>query len=173
VNLRVASPNSTGQVRLFIDNQPVTNDVNVPQTGGWQTWTTLTIDSVPVSAGQHLFTVSFSTGGFNLNRIEFIQTTTDLQNDQGQKPLDFRLMQNYPNPFNPTTTIRYELAATRFVSLRLYDTIGREVITLEKGIKPPGIYDVTWYAANQASGVYYCRLQAGEFLETKKLLLIK
>jgi hypothetical protein len=47
------------------------------------------------------------------------------------------------------------------------------VITLESGIKPPGIYDVTWNAGNQASGVYYCRLQAGEFLETKKLLLVK
>jgi endoglucanase len=173
VNLRVASPNSTGQIRLFIDNQPATDTLDVPQTGGWQTWTTLKIDSVPLPAGQHLFTVSFSTGGFNINRMEFILTTTDVQEEQGQEPLNFKLMQNYPNPFNPTTTISYELAATRFVSLRIYDTIGREVITLEGGIKPPGIYDVTWNAANEASGAYYYRLQAGEFLETKKLLLIK
>jgi hypothetical protein len=173
VNLRVASPNSTGQVCLFIDNQPATDTLDVPQTGGWQTWATLTIDRVPLPAGQHLLTVSFPTGGFNINRMEFILTTTDVQDEQGQEPLNFKLMQNYPNPFNPTTIISYELAATRFVNLKIYDTIGREVITLERGIKPPGIYDVTWNASNQASGQYYYRLQAGEFIETKKLLLIK
>jgi hypothetical protein len=173
VNLRVASPNSTGQVRLFIDNQPATNNFNVPQTGGWQMWTTLTIDNVPLPAGQHLLTLSFPTGGFNINRMEFILTTTDVRDEQGQEPLNFKLMQNYPNPFNPTTIISYALAATRFVSLKIYDTIGREVITLDRGIRPPGIYDVTWNAANQASGAYYYRLQAGDFLETRKLLVIK
>lgn len=133
VNLRLASPNTTGQIRLSIDNQPATDSVSVPWTGGWQTWTTLSIDNVLLPAGQHLLTVSFSTGGLNLNRMEFILTTTDVQDEQGQEPLNFKLMQNYPNPFNPTTTITYELAATRSVSLEIYDTIGREVITLDRG----------------------------------------
>ncbi len=86
---------------------------------------------------------------------------------------DFRLEQNYPNPFNPATVISYQLSAFSKVSLKVYDILGNEVTTLVNEEKSPGKYEVQWNAAGFASGVYFYRLQAGEFISVKKLILIK
>jgi hypothetical protein len=87
--------------------------------------------------------------------------------------LDFTLNQNYPNPFNPTTTIKYQIPELSFVTLKVYDVLGNEIATLVYEEKAVGIYELTWYAANLPSGVYFYRIQAGNFLQTKKMLLLK
>ncbi len=86
---------------------------------------------------------------------------------------DFQLMQNYPNPFNPTTTISYQLSAISFTTLKVYDAMGREVATLVNEVKSAGTYSVTFDATKLSSGIYFYRLQAGEFIEAKKMLLMK
>jgi 2',3'-cyclic-nucleotide 2'-phosphodiesterase (5'-nucleotidase family) len=86
---------------------------------------------------------------------------------------EFRLMQNYPNPFNPTTEIRYRMSEFGFVSLKVYDVLGREVATLVDEEKPAGSYTVRFNATGLASGVYYCRLRAGSFVETRKMAMMK
>lgn len=86
---------------------------------------------------------------------------------------DFRLEQNYPNPFNPSTTIRFSVPATNMVSLRVYDILGREVATLLEGQYTAGTYSYQWNARNLASGIYFYRLEAGNFSQTKKLMLLK
>lgn len=88
-------------------------------------------------------------------------------------PSTFGLDQNFPNPFNPTTNIRYRIPFTSKVTLRLFDILGREVQTLANSIQVPGSYTVTLNAQNLASGVYFYRINAGNFSETKKLLLMK
>ena len=95
-------------------------------------------------------------------------------------PREFELFQNYPNPFNPATVIRYSLPVTGFVTLKVYNVLGREVATLVNEQKAPGIYTVTWNASNLASGVYYYRLTAfpsvgsGQgYVETKKMILVR
>jgi hypothetical protein len=88
-------------------------------------------------------------------------------------PLEYKLEQNYPNPFNPTTTISYELSANCFVSLKVYDVLGREVKTLANEVKRIGIYDVRFDALGLSSGVYFYQLKAGSFTDIKKLLLLK
>jgi len=90
-------------------------------------------------------------------------------------PTDYALAQNYPNPFNPTTTISYQLPTSGNVSLKVYDMLGREVATLANTRQDAGTYTVQFSAANYqlSSGVYFYRLQAGTFVETKKMLLIK
>ncbi|HNF87173.1 MAG TPA: T9SS type A sorting domain-containing protein, partial [bacterium] len=88
-------------------------------------------------------------------------------------PNEFSLNQNYPNPFNPTTTIEYAVAKTTLVRLTVYDELGREVAILVNEKKMPGIYRVDFDASKFASGVYFYRMTAGEFMETKKLLLVK
>jgi hypothetical protein len=93
--------------------------------------------------------------------------------DQGELPKVFALDQNYPNPFNPSTSISYELPSRSFVSLKMFDVLGREVATLVNEEKPAGTYSVTWDARNVASGMYFYRLQAGSFTDTKKLILMK
>ncbi|MDL1893779.1 T9SS type A sorting domain-containing protein, partial [Sphingobacteriales bacterium CHB3] len=86
---------------------------------------------------------------------------------------EFSLAQNYPNPFNATTHIRYSIQASGFTLLKVYDVLGREVATLVKEVKAPGTYNVTWNADGMASGVYFYRLQAGEFTQTKRLMLLR
>jgi photosystem II stability/assembly factor-like uncharacterized protein len=88
-------------------------------------------------------------------------------------PRRFHLEQNYPNPFNPTTMIRFEVPKRGEVSLRIFDVLGREVTTLFDGVRQPGIYSINWNGASFTSGVYYCRIQAGNFTDVKTLLLLK
>ena len=88
-------------------------------------------------------------------------------------PSSFVLNQNYPNPFNPTTTIEYIIPKTRFVSLKVFDILGREIKTLVNRQELPGAYKVLFDGSGIASGVYFYRIQAGEFVATKKFILLK
>lgn len=85
----------------------------------------------------------------------------------------YELAQNYPNPFNPMTTIRYQIPEGGFVSLKVYDVLGKEVATLVNGAKEAGSHWVSFNASGLASGVYFYRLQAGGFAETRKMMLVK
>ncbi|MBI4535209.1 MAG: T9SS type A sorting domain-containing protein [Ignavibacteriae bacterium] len=87
-------------------------------------------------------------------------------------PAVFALEQNYPNPFNPTTTIKFSIPHTSDVTLKVYDLLGREVATLLNDTKPMGTYEVTWNAANLASGVYFYRLTAGSFYDVIRVVLL-
>ena len=84
----------------------------------------------------------------------------------------FSLGQNYPNPFNPTTTIRYDLPKSANINLKIFNTLGQEITSLVNEHKEAGYYQATWNA-NVPSGIYFCRLQAGEYVETKKMILLK
>ncbi len=88
-------------------------------------------------------------------------------------PSKFELMQNYPNPFNPSTTIKYQIPEAGMVTIKVYNILGQEVATLVNGMKNSGSYEVNFNANNLASGIYVYRLQAGDFLQTKKMLLLK
>ena len=88
-------------------------------------------------------------------------------------PGEFALLQNHPNPFNPSTTIRFDLAEARDVSIRIYNMVGQTVAVLVDGPRAAGRYSVTWDAAGFASGVYFYRLEAGNFVSTKKLVLLR
>jgi photosystem II stability/assembly factor-like uncharacterized protein len=86
---------------------------------------------------------------------------------------DYGLDQNYPNPFNPTTVIRYQLATKNHVTLRIFDVLGREIALLVNEQKKAGMHSVSFNASNLPSGVYFYRLEAGTYHETKKLLIFK
>ena len=88
-------------------------------------------------------------------------------------PRSFQLEQNYPNPFNPSTTISYQLSEVSIVKLNVYDILGRQVATLVNGRQNAGNYNVTFNASNLSTGVYFYKLQAGTYSDTKKLMLIK
>jgi hypothetical protein len=92
-------------------------------------------------------------------------------------PVEFALEQNYPNPFNPQTTISYSLPRETQVILTIFDIMGREVKNLVSGLQQAGRYTISWNALNHAgkklpAGIYYYRLQAGSFMETKKMILL-
>jgi len=86
---------------------------------------------------------------------------------------DFSLEQNYPNPFNPSTSIKFTVPSSEFVSLKVYDVLGNEVTTLVNEQKAPGVYEVRFDAGDLSSGVYIYKLQAGNFTQTRKLMLMK
>jgi hypothetical protein len=88
-------------------------------------------------------------------------------------PATHVLSQNYPNPFNPTTTINYELASDSHVRLKVYDVLGREILTLVNSDETAGPHQVLLNASELSSGVYFYRLRAGDFTDTRRLLLLK
>lgn len=93
--------------------------------------------------------------------------------DEDQIPTEYSLSQNYPNPFNPSTAIRFSILTSEFVTLKVFDVLGKEVATLVNEEKPAGIYEVNFNASQLTSGVYLYTINAGSFIETKKLTLIK
>ena len=89
------------------------------------------------------------------------------------KPDAFALAQNYPNPFNSTTTVAYAVPRRELIELKVFDLLGRDVATLVNEVKEPGTYAVQFHADRLASGIYFYRLRAGSFLETRKLVLLR
>ncbi len=89
------------------------------------------------------------------------------------QPNEYSLQQNFPNPFNPTTKIRYTIPVTGFTTLKVFDSLGNKVKTLVEGNKSPGVYEVEFNATNLSSGIYYYKLFAGDFVDVKKMILLK
>src|SRR4030095_8592563 len=108
-----------------------------------------------------------------VNIIRFLANIPVGVNQNNQTAVDFSLSQNYPNPFNPVTTIHFSVPKKSNVSFKIYDAIGREVKALINQVYDKGSYQIQWNAENCASGVYYYRINAGEFYDMKKMTLIK
>jgi hypothetical protein len=105
--------------------------------------------------------------------IEFSELVWVSIDDEIIKPSEFKLEQNYPNPFNPSTIIRYHIPQDGIVTLKVYDILGSEVATLVNEQKTSGRYEVNFDASRLASGVYIYKLQAGSYIGSKKMLLVK
>ncbi|MDW8466925.1 MAG: alpha-amylase family glycosyl hydrolase [Chloroherpetonaceae bacterium] len=171
--------------------QTVTLDLRTPNavlfTGGIQDGATYFLNNLYSDTrrqvrGSELSAVSvslppFGTAIFTLSTTPdavVIQNPLSLPKSEATVPKTFALEQNYPNPFNPTTTIRYQLPVASDVSLKVYDVLGREIATLVRARQAAGAYQVQWSAdAGLSSGVYFYRLQAGNFVQTRKMMLIK
>jgi hypothetical protein len=104
---------------------------------------------------------------------EIVPQGTAGVNDESETPKEFSLAQNYPNPFNPITTFRYSIPTESKVIINVYDMLGNEIETLINEEKSAGTYEITWYAENLPSGVYFYQLKAGSFTESKKMILMK
>jgi len=98
---------------------------------------------------------------------------TGIGDGNNNLPKEFILLQNYPNPFNPSTEISYSIPQTNFVSLKIYDVLGKEIATLVNEEKSIGNYTVEFSASNLSSGIYFYRMQAGSFTDTKKFILLR
>ncbi|MCA0448072.1 MAG: T9SS type A sorting domain-containing protein [Bacteroidetes bacterium] len=105
--------------------------------------------------------------------LKFQHTATSIEDGLSNNPRGFELEQNYPNPFNPTTTISFSISKKSFVSLKVFDALGREVSTLVSDFLAPGQYSHPWFANGLPSGLYFYRLNVGLSSKTKKLVLIK
>jgi hypothetical protein len=111
--------------------------------------------------------------GSYLSADDFSQIMTMVKGVESV-PTEFGLAQNYPNPFNPTTTIEYQIpVAATHVALRVYNVLGQTVATLVDEVKEAGSYTARWDASQMASGVYFYRLEAGDYSATRQLVLMK
>jgi len=98
---------------------------------------------------------------------------SNILNFENPSVAEFTLAQNYPNPFNPATKIEYSIPGDRFVELRVFDVMGSEIITLVNEQKTSGTHSVLFDASNIPSGVYFYTLTAGDFVSTKKMMLVR
>jgi hypothetical protein len=149
-------------------------------------WTHLgTIDTSPRSGGYVALDANTGTGviGFSWSTFSGYQSgsalvlsglpVTAIEGPSQELPAAYQLHQNYPNPFNPTTTVRYDLPGASDVRLVMYDLLGQEVAVLAHGRQKQGTHKLTFDASNLASGVYFLRLTAGEFIQTRKIMVIR
>ncbi len=165
---RIASLSAAGRIAFSCDGTLLTT-FDLPVTGGWQTWQSVN-KSVTLPAGAHTIRITAVIGGFNLNWMQFAVVNSV---QSSSVPDEFRLQQNYPNPFNPSTTISFSLPAKSFVSLNVFDVIGREVATLVSEELNAGSYTRQWFADGLPSGVYFYRLQSGSYSAAKMLMFMK
>jgi hypothetical protein len=93
--------------------------------------------------------------------------------DDGNNPFHFELSQNYPNPFNPITRIRYQIPEPAFVTIKVYDVLGNEMETVIKEEMTAGKYEIEFDGSKLSSGIYYYRITADDFIQTKKMILLK
>jgi hypothetical protein len=112
-------------------------------------------------------------GGFKYFGIVAEVNISLINVKENQIPKEFGVSQNYPNPFNPSTVISYQLPVSSNVTLRVYDALGREVETLVDGNQQAGYYNINFNGSKLASGIYIYRLTAGQFISTKKLMMVK
>ena len=115
----------------------------------------------------------FAATNFNTVWRAPILQLTDVKETTNNIPAEFALSQNYPNPFNPTTTINYSVSKSGAVVLKVYNIMGKEVETLVNEQKTAGNYEVKFNASKLATGVYFYQLKSGDFISTKKLVLLK
>jgi len=113
--------------------------------------------------------------GYNFNCISVFDPNmiTAIGSEQQNNSTEYKLFNNYPNPFNPNTIIRFQIKDSRFTTLKIYNLLGKEVAVLVNETKTPGTYEVSWDAVNYPAGVYFYKLTAGNFSETKKMMLVK
>ncbi|MFH2048770.1 MAG: T9SS type A sorting domain-containing protein, partial [bacterium] len=103
----------------------------------------------------------------------YIYSPTDIRPTPGDLPETFALSQNYPNPFNPTTEIKFDVPTRSHTTLKVYNILGQEVETLIDEDTPAGRYVAEWDASQYSSGVYFYKINAGDFVDTKKMVLVK
>ena len=111
-----------------------------------------------------------------VNGTNYTLVNPTITSEYGQTlsiPSEYKLHQNYPNPFNPTTNIKFDLPKDSKVSLKIYDLKGSELANLVETSMTAGSYDVDWNASKYASGVYFCRLVAGDYVQTNRMVLVK
>ncbi len=165
---------SKGPIQFkFAVNGPVDNEA------GFQEDHLLFLDDLPNQPGKkainELEVVKFGRqrglGAFK-DTVKIVNKFTGVK-ETGEVPLTYALYQNYPNPFNPVTTIKYSIPNSERVVLKVYNILGQEVATLVNEEQRAGVYELKFDASNLASGVYFYKLQAGKFIDVKKMMLVK
>jgi len=185
IELRVAANQPGGKILLRLDDVNIGSLIDVPFTGGWQSWQSVYVNDIQMDAGWHKFTAMFFFGGFNLNYFDFALISTDVA-EKTEEYHEFALHQNYPNPFNPATRIKFSVPDSKphnggflqMVTLKIYDILGNEVAVLVNEEMEPGEYEIEFSASggdgfNLSAGIYFYEIHAGNYSSVKKMIYLK
>jgi hypothetical protein len=151
---------------------PPISEPGTPTLGPFSAGSSSEISPGSINLRQFLATQRIIVDGILVSTL-WSDVVTDVINAEIINPVEFKLSQNYPNPFNPVTRISYSLPQPGSVTIKVYDLLGSEIIALVNEEKPIGSYEVDFNAMALPSGIYFYRLQAGSFVETKKMVLMK
>ena len=183
IKIIASSATDGGTVEVYIDSIDANTKIaefNISGTGSWTAFKTFSAKLSSSVKGNHdvylLFTGSVMNKLFMLQSFYFTgtPTTTGVNNFQGyNKPKKFNLEQNYPNPFNPSTNIGFTLPVSSKVKVTVYDQLGQQVATIADGEYSAGTYQLNFNADNIASGIYYYRIKAGSYIQTRKMVFMK
>ncbi len=160
--------NNIGWITLATDS--IIKTTNFFQTYGKQV--------TPVFA-TNIFALDTSIVYAGFNQVNIMKTTNgggnivSVEQISSEVPEKFYLYQNYPNPFNPNTKIKFQIPKPGYVILKVFDILGREIVTLIDKMMNAGVYDTEFDGANLSSGIYFYRIEAGNFVEAKKMVLVK
>lgn len=131
----------------------------------------MTMDPISINTSPEYVWFGDSLAAFHYQALEWFNPIVGVEDEPVKN--EFSLLQNYPNPFNPSTTIKYSVVENANVSLKVYDILGKEVATLINETQAPGTYEFDFNASNLASGMYIYTLRAGDFVSSKKMMLLK
>jgi len=162
---------------LGVDALVVAQDADFDPATGMLYWTTFNstsgeLRSVNVSTGNSTLITTWSADVISFG-IFGDCGAVNVEQTSNEVPSEYRLSQNYPNPFNPSTNIEYSIPSESFVELKVYDILGNEVAVLVNEQQQAGVYRADFIADNLPSGIYFYTLQAGSFVKSKKMILLK
>jgi hypothetical protein len=173
VDFRYAANQTGGKLVMNLDGLLISPYpyITIPTSGGWQSWQTLTVPNIQMTAGKHILQIQFLSSGYNLNYMLFSAVTGTGSNKV--KEFNFKLNQNYPNPFNPSTKISYSVPKRGFVSLRIFNILGSEITKLVNETQNAGEYTVNFDSGKLPAGIYVYSLTNGTNTAIKKMILLK
>ena len=190
----IADSTSKWEITLFVKNLLTSQGTLVAPDSGLTDVTLRRLQKFSATAGETIYwenehngskvqegSLNFNESLITIPEVKVYKDSSNLRvflnpvnvDKQLEIPKQFVLEQNYPNPLNPSTKIKYSIPKSSQVSLKIFNTLGQELETLVNEEKPVGTYELNWNAANLPSGVYFYQLKAGEYLQTKKMILIK
>ena len=179
------TPSSAGWQSFDLNGVHVTNEFFVAALYDGVNYAALGIDTPPgngrayfYNPSTNLWSIFSSPNDYTFFMRATVKTTTSVAEIDTRVPDKFELSQNYPNPFNPSTTIRYSLPEAADVNIAIFDVSGHHIADLADNHQNPGTYTITWNGKNNSgisvsSGVYYCRVKAGNVMRTNKMILMK
>ena len=168
----VANDDSVSIYLFDASAPPPISEPGTPTLGPFSAGSSSEISPGSINLRQFLATQGIIVDGILVSTL-WSDVVTDVINAEIINPVEFKLTQNFPNPFNPSTKIKYSIPQSSNVIIKVLDILGNEIETLVNEQKNTGTYEITWYAENLPSGVYFYQLRAGSFVETKKMVLLR
>ncbi len=181
IEMRVASPQGNGKLQLLLDDRPLTEAIQIPNTGSWKSWQTIALpQNYALPTGNHQLKLLFLEAGFNINYINFSLATWEPKDSRHYDQITDKIFwaQNYPNPFQQATIIPIMSLDQQTISLRIFDLHGAIVKQVFSGPIAPGLQTFLWDGTNSqdqpaATGLYFCQLKINGIHRTRPMILLR